>query len=161
MRRKGEASGMDVLSFAEKAHADEATIASGTSGFRLMQSARQAVARVATEMSLSGPILVIAGRGNRGRYAGGVSRSLRRAWRRVLTRWAFVVAREAKQSGSHNEERDYFVAKAPRIDERDFKPPNKTAKAFATPIRCPSPRSAMARQTPPETRCAGSGPRST
>ena len=57
---------MDVLSVAEMARADEATIAGGTSGFELMRRAGQAVARSAAEMSLRGPILIVVGRGNNG-----------------------------------------------------------------------------------------------
>ncbi len=57
---------MEVLSVSEMARADAAAIARGTSGFRLMQSAGQAVARAAAEMCPHGPILVVAGRGNNG-----------------------------------------------------------------------------------------------
>ena len=57
---------MDVLSVAEMARADEATIARGTSGFELMRRAGQAVARAAAEMAPRGPILIVAGRGNNG-----------------------------------------------------------------------------------------------
>ena len=56
---------MDVLSVAEMARADEATIARGTSGFELMRRAGQAVARAA-EMVPRGLILIVAGRGNNG-----------------------------------------------------------------------------------------------
>lgn len=57
---------MDVLSVSEMTRADEAMIARGESGFQLMQRAGQAVARAAVALAPSGPILVIAGRGNNG-----------------------------------------------------------------------------------------------
>lgn len=57
---------MEVLSVSEMTRADEATIARGGSGFQLMQRAGKAVARAAVALAPSGPILVIAGRGNNG-----------------------------------------------------------------------------------------------
>jgi hydroxyethylthiazole kinase-like uncharacterized protein yjeF len=57
---------MEVLTVSEMMRADEAAIAAGTSGFRLMQRAGEAVARVAAELAPTGPILVVAGRGNNG-----------------------------------------------------------------------------------------------
>lgn len=57
---------MEVLSVSEMTRADEATMAHGSSGIELMRRAGQAVARAAVELASSGPILVIAGRGNNG-----------------------------------------------------------------------------------------------
>jgi hydroxyethylthiazole kinase-like uncharacterized protein yjeF len=57
---------MEVLTTMEMAHADRLAIASGTSGFALMLSAGQAVARAALDLAEQGPILVVAGRGNNG-----------------------------------------------------------------------------------------------
>jgi hydroxyethylthiazole kinase-like uncharacterized protein yjeF len=57
---------MEVLSVSEMTRADEAAIVRGESGFQLMLRAGQAVARAAVALAPSGPILVIAGRGNNG-----------------------------------------------------------------------------------------------
>jgi len=57
---------MEILSIAEMEHADRLAIAGGTSGFALMLSAGQAVAEAAMALVETGPILVIAGRGNNG-----------------------------------------------------------------------------------------------
>ena len=57
---------MEVLTTAEMERADRLTIAAGTPGFALMQSAGQAVAEAAMDLVEEGPILVVAGRGNNG-----------------------------------------------------------------------------------------------
>lgn len=57
---------MEVLTVSEMARADQSAMASGTSGFALMQRAGEAVAEVADAMAQRGSILVIAGRGNNG-----------------------------------------------------------------------------------------------
>lgn len=66
MRRSEQVFGMEVLTVEEMLQADEATIASGTSGFVLMQHAGRAVADIADAIAEDGSILVIAGRGNNG-----------------------------------------------------------------------------------------------
>jgi hydroxyethylthiazole kinase-like uncharacterized protein yjeF len=57
---------MEILSVTEMGRADRAAIAGGITGFALMQSAGQAVARVADAMAGEGAVLVIAGPGNNG-----------------------------------------------------------------------------------------------
>lgn len=57
---------MELLSVEEMQEADRLTIAGGTEGFVLMQHAGRAVADAAAALSESGPIVVVAGRGNNG-----------------------------------------------------------------------------------------------
>jgi hydroxyethylthiazole kinase-like uncharacterized protein yjeF len=57
---------MEVLTTAEMERADRLTIAAGTPGFALMLGAGQAVAEAAMDLVETGPILVVAGRGNNG-----------------------------------------------------------------------------------------------
>ena len=57
---------MEVLTTAEMERADRLTIGAGTPGFALMISAGQAVAEAAMELVEEGPIVVVAGRGNKG-----------------------------------------------------------------------------------------------
>ncbi len=57
---------MELLTTPEMQEADRLTIAAGTDGFTLMQRAGRAVADAAAAMSESGPIVVVAGRGNNG-----------------------------------------------------------------------------------------------
>jgi hydroxyethylthiazole kinase-like uncharacterized protein yjeF len=57
---------MELLTPVQMASADALTIASGTTGFALMKAAGQAVARAATALVPTGPIVVVAGRGNNG-----------------------------------------------------------------------------------------------
>ncbi len=57
---------MELLTIEEMQEADRLTVAGGIEGFALMQRAGRAVADAAAAMSDSGPILVIAGRGNNG-----------------------------------------------------------------------------------------------
>lgn len=57
---------MEVLTGAEMQQADSLTIASGISGFELMQNAGRAIADAAMDLVEEGPILVVAGRGNNG-----------------------------------------------------------------------------------------------
>ena len=58
---------MELLTTPEMQEADRLTIAGGIEGFALMQRAGRAVADAAAALSESGPILVVAGRGNNGR----------------------------------------------------------------------------------------------
>lgn len=57
---------MELLTVEEMQEADRLTIAGGTEGFVLMQHAGRAVADAAAALSPSGPIVVVAGRGNNG-----------------------------------------------------------------------------------------------
>ncbi|MBX9709590.1 MAG: NAD(P)H-hydrate dehydratase [Xanthobacteraceae bacterium] len=57
---------MELLTTLEMQEADRLTIAGGTDGFALMQRAGRAVADGAVAMSESGPVMVVAGRGNNG-----------------------------------------------------------------------------------------------
>jgi hydroxyethylthiazole kinase-like uncharacterized protein yjeF len=57
---------MELLTVPEMQEADRLTIAGGTEGFALMRRAGRAVADAAAAMSESGPIAVVAGRGNNG-----------------------------------------------------------------------------------------------
>lgn len=57
---------MEVLTVEEMQRADQATIEGGTSGFALMQQAGRAVAEIADAIAETGPILIVAGRGNNG-----------------------------------------------------------------------------------------------
>jgi hydroxyethylthiazole kinase-like uncharacterized protein yjeF len=56
----------ELLTNVEMTHADQLTIAAGTEGYALMQRAGLAVAEAAMDLVSSGPILVVAGRGNNG-----------------------------------------------------------------------------------------------
>ncbi|RTL50388.1 MAG: NAD(P)H-hydrate dehydratase [Bradyrhizobiaceae bacterium] len=57
---------MELLTTQEMQEADRMTIAGGTEGFALMLRAGRAVADAAEALSPSGPIVVVAGRGNNG-----------------------------------------------------------------------------------------------
>ncbi len=65
-KARDKAIGMEVLTVSEMMRADEAATTAGTPGFNLMRRAGEAVARVAMQMAPTGPILVVAGRGNNG-----------------------------------------------------------------------------------------------
>ena len=56
----------ELLTNAEMTRADQLTIAAGTDGYALMRRAGLAVAEAAIDLAPTGPILVIAGRGNNG-----------------------------------------------------------------------------------------------
>lgn len=56
----------ELLTNAEMTRADQLTIAAGTDGYTLMRRAGLAVAEAAIDLAPTGPILVIAGRGNNG-----------------------------------------------------------------------------------------------
>lgn len=57
---------MEVLTVEQMQRADQVTIEGGISGFALMEQAGRAVAEVADAIAETGPIVVVAGRGNNG-----------------------------------------------------------------------------------------------
>ena len=69
----------ELLTPDEMAEADRLTIASGTSGFALMQRAGAAVAERAERMAGQGTVLVLAGPGNNGGDGFVAASELRRA----------------------------------------------------------------------------------
>ncbi|MGF1604837.1 MAG: NAD(P)H-hydrate dehydratase [Rhodothalassiaceae bacterium] len=72
-----------LLTPAEMARADQATIAAGTDSFHLMQNAAAAVAECVMACAQTGPVAVLAGPGNNGGDAFVVADMLRRAGREV------------------------------------------------------------------------------
>ncbi len=81
--RMASSLGLELLSPAEMAAADRATIEGGVPGIALMERAGAAVAEIARKAWLGGPIVVLAGPGNNGGDGWVAARILREAGYRV------------------------------------------------------------------------------